>query len=49
MKPFCQKIGWIKRRARRIERFYKVTRKIAIHDAWTDWITFQGHAQGGVA
>lgn len=36
------KIGWIKRRARRIERFYSIDRKLAIHDAWVDWISFHG-------
>jgi hypothetical protein len=39
--PF-HKIGWIKRRARRLQRFYAVPRKLAIHDAWMDWIAFQG-------
>ncbi|MCB1998420.1 MAG: hypothetical protein KDG57_21540 [Rhodoferax sp.] len=36
-------LRWIKRRARRIERFYKVTRRLAIHDAWLDYIDFVGH------
>lgn len=36
------KIGWIKRRARRIQNFYGVERKLAIHDAWRDWISFMG-------
>lgn len=39
-----QKIGWIKRRARRIQRFYAIDRKLAIHDAWVDWIAFTGGA-----
>lgn len=39
--PF-NKIGWIKRRARRLQRFYAIDRKLAIHDAWVDWISFTG-------
>lgn len=35
-------LRWITRRARRIERFYKVTRRLAIHDAWLDYIEFTG-------
>lgn len=36
------RLAWIKRRARRIERFYKVSRKLAIYDAWMDWTMFSG-------
>lgn len=36
------RLGWIKRRARRIERFYGVSRKLAIHDARLDYVAFQG-------
>lgn len=36
------KIGWIKRRARRLQRFYGIDRKLAVHDAWTDYIAFMG-------
>lgn len=43
------KFGWIKRRARRIQRFYGVGRRLAVHDAWTDWIAFMGVTQGGAA
>ena len=35
-------LRWITRRARRIERFYKVTRRVAIFDAWLDYIEFSG-------
>ena len=34
------RIGWIKRRARRIERFYGVTRRLAVYDAWLDYQDF---------
>lgn len=37
-----QKLGWIKRRARRLQRFYQVSIKIAVYDAWRDWIDFKG-------
>jgi hypothetical protein len=37
-----KKVHWIKRRARRLQRFYQVSRKIAVHDAWLDWIAFHG-------
>lgn len=37
-------LRWITRRARRIERFYKVARRLAIHDAWLDYIEFTGMA-----
>jgi hypothetical protein len=33
-------LGWIKRRARRLERFYQVERRIAIWDAALDYVTF---------
>lgn len=36
------RLGWIKRRARRIERFYKVSRKLAVYDARLDYIAFLG-------
>ena len=38
----AHKLGWIKRRARRIQRFYSVSRRMAVHDAWTDWVAFIG-------
>ena len=33
-------LGWIKRRARRLERFYGVKRRAAIWDAALDYVTF---------
>lgn len=36
------RLGWIKRRARKIERFYGVCRKLAIYDARIDYLLFQG-------
>jgi hypothetical protein len=36
------RLGWIKRRARRLERFYGVERKLAIYDARLDYLLFQG-------
>jgi hypothetical protein len=36
--PFAHKVGWIKRRARAIQKLYKVERKLAVWDAWQDWI-----------
>lgn len=36
------RLAWIKRRARRLQRFYKVPRRLAIFDAWQDWIDFSG-------
>lgn len=33
---------WITRRARRLQRFYGVDRRLAIHDAWRDYIDFMG-------
>lgn len=36
------RLGWIKRRARRIERFYGVSRKLAIHDARLDYVALKG-------
>lgn len=41
MKP-ASKLGWIKRRARRIQRFYNVSRKLAVYDARMDWLAFVG-------
>lgn len=41
IKP-ASKLGWIKRRARRIQRFYNVSRKLAVYDARIDWISFVG-------
>lgn len=35
---FAQKVRWIRRRARRIQRFYKISRSVAVFDAHRDWI-----------
>ncbi|MFE8644151.1 hypothetical protein ACFX58_03590 [Sphingomonas sp. NCPPB 2930] len=37
-------LAWIKRRARRLQAFYGVGRRIAIWDAWTDYARFTGAA-----
>jgi hypothetical protein len=37
-----KKLAWIKRRARRLQQFYKVDRRVAVFDAWRDWIDFMG-------
>ena len=36
---------WITRRARRLQRFYGVDRRLAIYDAWRDYIDFTGRQQ----
>lgn len=33
-------LGWIKRRARRLQKFYGVTRRIAVFDARRDYAEF---------
>jgi hypothetical protein len=38
----ASRLYWIKRRARRLQAFYKVSRRVAIYDAWQDWIAFSG-------
>jgi len=40
--PHRPALAWIKRRARRLERFYGITRRLAIFDAWRDHIDFTG-------
>lgn len=40
--PSLSRFGWIRRRARRIQKFYQVQRKVAVHDAWLDYINFVG-------
>lgn len=39
---FLSKVRWIRRRAKRLMRFYGVGRQIAVFDAHLDWITFKG-------
>lgn len=36
------RLGWIKRRARRLERFYGISRKLAVYDARMDFLSFAG-------
>ncbi|MDZ7920729.1 hypothetical protein [Rhodoferax sp.] len=38
------RLQWIKRRARRLQNYYQITRRLAIYDAWIDWIHFTGAA-----
>lgn len=38
--------AWIRRRARRLMRAYNCPRRIAIFDAWVDWIDFMGDWTG---
>lgn len=38
----AQRFGWIKRRARRLQRFYGINRKLAVYDARLDFLAFIG-------
>lgn len=38
----AQRFGWIKRRARRLQRFYGINRKLAVYDARLDFLDFIG-------
>jgi hypothetical protein len=41
--PYARpRLAWIKRRARRLQRFYGISRRLAIFDAWRDHIAFVG-------
>lgn len=42
MSEHVKRLGWIKRRARRLEKFYGITRKLAVFDARQDFLMFQG-------
>ena len=42
MNPKTNRFGWIKRRARRIQQFYRVPRHTAVRNAWIDWLCFVG-------
>lgn len=42
MKTSAPRMQWIKRRARRLQSYYQITRRLAIYDAWIDWIHFTG-------
>lgn len=33
-------LNWVRRRARRLEHFYSVTRREAVSSAWHDWASF---------
>ncbi|QSI33323.1 hypothetical protein GNX71_28665 [Variovorax sp. RKNM96] len=33
-------VNWVRRRARRLERFYQVSRREAVANAWQDWASF---------
>ena len=48
--PLPKRLVWIKRRARRIQRFYQVPRRMAIYDASLDYgffFTPQAYHQKG--
>jgi hypothetical protein len=36
------RLGWIKRRARRLQKFYGISRKLAVYDARLDFFQFKG-------
>lgn len=36
------RLTWIKRRARRLQRFYGITRRLAVFDAAQDYAYFNG-------
>lgn len=38
------RLAWIKRRARRLQAFYGVDRRLAIFDAWRDYIDLVGRS-----
>ena len=38
----CTRFGWIKRRARRLQRFYGISRKLAVYAARRDFLSFTG-------
>lgn len=40
------RLTWIKRRARRLQRFYGIARRVAIHDASVDYAMFLGGRHG---
>jgi len=33
--------AWVRRRARRLQRFYAISRREAVDSAWEDWVCFQ--------
>lgn len=38
----AKRLGWIKRRARRLQLFYGIDRRVAVFDARLDFLLFQG-------
>lgn len=36
------RFGWIKQRARRLQKFYGISRKLAVFDARNDFLMFKG-------
>lgn len=42
---YVSRLGWIKRRARRIQKFYGVDRRLAVFDARVDFFMFKGGLQ----
>lgn len=42
MNAHITRLGWIKRRARRLEKFYGISRKLAVFDARLDFVLLQG-------
>ena len=40
--PTITRLGWIKRRARRLQKFYGIDRKLAVFDARLDFFHFKG-------
>ena len=39
---FVDKVRWIRRRAKRLQRFYGIPRTLAVQDAHLDWVGFMG-------
>jgi hypothetical protein len=42
MPKLISRLGWIKRRARRLQKFYGIDRKLAVFDARSDFFQFHG-------
>ena len=42
----ARRLSWIKARARRYQKGYQVPRRLAIFDAWLDFILLMGNNQG---
>lgn len=37
-------LNWVRRRARRLQRFYAISRREAVDNAWQDWGMFHPRA-----